>query len=544
MACLFTIPAVIHADWQSHTNISETPGYYSVNSSMDFDADGQIHMTYFDWESYYIRLFYARRINGQWQNYLLRGFNASSGRMSGPFMAITPDDVIHICYGIEHVVYEMTKPVEGGSWSAPVRIDEMNGIETWIYGLESDATGGLYFLYMHLFDENAGIYGRYKPLGGAWQPSELIRQSASDDISRPVGAWLSVHENTFYASYHWKDTKIGHYKMRLPDGTWQAEQVVANKAYKPRVAVAPDGSEIVLVYFYNQGRCDLDFTVFAKFSTDGGSTWTPEQAISESCWVSRDADVVYDIYNNVHILYQRSDYDGDDFDVWYRARIGGQWKPNTNMTNNPSRSGVPTNAVETRNGTLYLAYSDNPIDGYEDIYFTRTDQQIFADPAQLSPSAWVGELPADDTLAIANGGPGTISYTLGEEADWLDISSTGGTVGSTPDQIVLNYDVAGFPKGLYETTITISSPEAFNSPVLIPVRLEIQSVRPDMDSDGDVDMEDWAVIQNCLSGPFNTPAPQCSDALLDADDDVDADDVTIFKNCLSGANVPVDRNCD
>ncbi len=383
LLCLSVIQVAKADNWLSHVNVSETPGYYSVNPSMDFDTADQLHVAYFDWEGYYIRLFYAHRANDTWQNAQLNGFSASSGRMSGPFLTITPDDVIHICYGIEHVIYEMTKPVDGGNWAAPVRIDDMTGTETWICGLECDSTGGLYFLYMHLFDQNAGIYGRYKPLGGSWQSSELIRPCASDDISRPVGAWLAVHENTFYASYHWKDTKTGYYKKRLSEGTWQPEQTVAGKAYKPRVAVAPDGSEMALVYFYNRGQCDLDFTVFAKFSTDGGTTWTSEQTISDNCWVSRDADVVYDIYNNVHIFYQRSEYDGDDYDVWYRARIAGQWTQNQNMTNNPSRSGVPMNAVETKDGVLYLAYTDNPIDGYEDVYFTRTDTQIFADPPPI-----------------------------------------------------------------------------------------------------------------------------------------------------------------
>ncbi len=126
----------------------------------------------------------------------------------------------------------------------------------------------------------------------------------------------------------------------------------------------------------------------------------------------------------------------------------------------------------------------------------------------------------------------------------MTISSNGGTVGNVPDQITLSYDLAGLPKGLYETTITVTASAAFNSPVWIPVRLEIQSVKPDLDSDGDVDMEDWGILQRCLSGPFNPPAQNCTEAILDGDNDVDEGEVAIFINCLSGADVPADRNCD
>ncbi|MEP0843027.1 MAG: chitobiase/beta-hexosaminidase C-terminal domain-containing protein, partial [Phycisphaerae bacterium] len=61
----------------------------------------------------------------------------------------------------------------------------------------------------------------------------------------------------------------------------------------------------------------------------------------------------------------------------------------------------------------------------------------------------------------------------------------------------------------------------------------------DFDLDGDVDLDDYAQLQNCLSGfgiPQNNPA--CLKARLDGDTDVDVQDVAVFKSCLTGANVP------
>lgn len=66
----------------------------------------------------------------------------------------------------------------------------------------------------------------------------------------------------------------------------------------------------------------------------------------------------------------------------------------------------------------------------------------------------------------------------------------------------------------------------------------------DIDSDGDIDMTDFSVIQLCLSGlaaPQSDPA--CALAKLDSDSDVDAADIAIFQNCLSGADVPGSLDC-
>lgn len=527
-------------------NVSQTDGYYSVNPMMDFDSAGHVHLTYYDWAGTTIRLFYARPVEGVWQATQLGSFGASSGRMSGPFIVITPDDVIHIGYGIEHDIYEITKPVVGGAWSFPVRIDDMNGTETWINGFACDSSGGLYLVYMHLFDQDAGIYGRYKPFGGSWQPSELIKAAASDDNSRPIGARLTVHGDTLYVSYQWKNTRTGYYQRRLPGGQWESPVVVAGQAYGPVVAVSPDAAEMALLYFYDRGNCDLDFTVFAKFSTDGGATWSAEQSVSQNCWISRSVDAVYDAQNNLHVVYQQSDSNWDAFDVWMRTRAGGQWGSVRNLTDNAGRSGIASYAARTYDGGLYLTYSDNVIDGeYEEVFFVQIGSPIVITPAALDATAWVAEAVPNQTLFIASGSTSTITYTVEEDASWLSVSSSGGTVGGTPDEITVQYDTAGLAQGVHNATITVDAEDAYGTPVTIPVTLEILTVRPDLDSDNDVDMDDFGRLQRCMTGsavPSTDPA--CGAALLDADADIDQDDLLVLVGCFSGADVPVDRDCD
>ncbi len=61
----------------------------------------------------------------------------------------------------------------------------------------------------------------------------------------------------------------------------------------------------------------------------------------------------------------------------------------------------------------------------------------------------------------------------------------------------------------------------------------------DLDRDGDVDLADFGIFQNCFNGPNRPPAQaDCGDADLDNDEDVDVADFGIFQGCFNGPNRP------
>lgn len=65
----------------------------------------------------------------------------------------------------------------------------------------------------------------------------------------------------------------------------------------------------------------------------------------------------------------------------------------------------------------------------------------------------------------------------------------------------------------------------------------------DFDKDGDIDADDFAHLQLCLSGPAQSYESGCHDADLDADADVDAEDLGRFLPCLTGSDAPTDPAC-
>jgi PKD repeat protein len=70
------------------------------------------------------------------------------------------------------------------------------------------------------------------------------------------------------------------------------------------------------------------------------------------------------------------------------------------------------------------------------------------------------------------------------------------------------------------------------------------ATKGDIDGDEDVDLDDYAVFQACLTGPGgDITAPPCDLADLDVDGDVDEADFGEFKACLNGAGLPSPPSC-
>jgi hypothetical protein len=64
-----------------------------------------------------------------------------------------------------------------------------------------------------------------------------------------------------------------------------------------------------------------------------------------------------------------------------------------------------------------------------------------------------------------------------------------------------------------------------------------QSPTADWDADHDVDMDDFAVLQRCITTGGGTMAFDCSCFDQNHDNSIDEDDVTSFMNCATGATI-------
>jgi len=167
-------------------------------------------------------------------------------------------------------------------------------------------------------------------------------------------------------------------------------------------------------------------------------------------------------------------------------------------------------------------------------------------PTSIDRTVTFGNNLPDDSFTVRNVGDGVLNYTISNNVNWLSVSSGQGTSSGELDTIKIYYDTSGLVYGYHTAIITVEDAAATNTPVIITVTIlvDYDGIPGDFDDDGDVDQEDFGIIQSCLTGPaVGPPAPGCEDANLDGDLDVDQDDVAKFQLCISGPNVPGDHNC-
>ncbi len=88
------------------------------------------------------------------------------------------------------------------------------------------------------------------------------------------------------------------------------------------------------------------------------------------------------------------------------------------------------------------------------------------------------------------------------------------------------------------------NPESVTYPAALAA--VVSTVRPDFDSDGDVDENDLEHLTDCRSGPtVEQDDPLCADARLDGDADVDVDDHGLWQRCATGPGLgPPPADCD
>jgi hypothetical protein len=78
------------------------------------------------------------------------------------------------------------------------------------------------------------------------------------------------------------------------------------------------------------------------------------------------------------------------------------------------------------------------------------------------------------TLTLRTTGDTELDWSASENVPWLSLDITSG---QTPDDVVVSFDTSQLPVGVHYGTITLTSPTAVNSPLVVPVTLEVTGYR-------------------------------------------------------------------
>ncbi|MBI4578871.1 MAG: hypothetical protein HY718_04160 [Planctomycetes bacterium] len=208
-------------------------------------------------------------------------------------------------------------------------------------------------------------------------------------------------------------------------------------------------------------------------------------------------------------------FDGISFDVRLIGSDGGQATAGISFDEPPGRwYGTSGGAARTDSG-------GQGVDDCNAIDLTNTDT-LSADPLRLAALTVTGNAAGTVQLFLCIGSMG-IADGGNNAVVWLGLAN-----GSTaPDTQLINGGVPNLCSTIPEATITIVTP-----------------FTGDFDHDNDVDQEDFAHLQLCLTGsatPLTDPA--CADANLNGDAFVDDSDVAMFMACLSGPGATPPPQC-
>lgn len=97
------------------------------------------------------------------------------------------------------------------------------------------------------------------------------------------------------------------------------------------------------------------------------------------------------------------------------------------------------------------------------------------------------------SLYISNSGAGQLDWEITCGCNWLDADPNTGNSTTSPNEVLLTTDTSSLTWGSYSCQLTISSPDAVNTPQTVQVDLNI-IIKADFDADGDVDLGDYGVF--------------------------------------------------
>ncbi|MDK2971527.1 MAG: hypothetical protein PWP23_1282 [Candidatus Sumerlaeota bacterium] len=141
----------------------------------------------------------------------------------------------------------------------------------------------------------------------------------------------------------------------------------------------------------------------------------------------------------------------------------------------------------------------------------------------LSKTIEMGANAPNEIFTVRNSGRGTLNYTVSETSTWLSVSPAAGSSTGEADTITVSFDAGNLSPGNYTARITVSAPEATNSPQYIAVSLEVLfPTAPDLlRSYGfDQDAEGWSYVASTVfREPFTMVNPGYLGLASDDDND-------------------------
>jgi hypothetical protein len=207
-------------------------------------------------------------------------------------------------------------------------------------------------------------YKRSQDGGTTWGPDNRL----TNDPAISKVACVAVSGSNVHVTWHdFRDGNYGIYYKRSQDGgtTWGPDNRLTDPPAQAQYAsIAVSGSNVHVTWQDN--RDGGNYEVYYKRSTDGGTTWGPDIRFTDQPATASIHPSVAVSSSDIHVVWQ--DYPAANNEIYYkRSQDGGTtWGSNIRLIYDPAGSIAPSIAASGLD--IHVAYIDNR-DGDQEIYY-------------------------------------------------------------------------------------------------------------------------------------------------------------------------------
>jgi len=215
-----------------------------------------------------------------------------------------------------------------------------------------------------------GLLLSAQPAQAQWTPAKRLSWTPSYSWGQTIAADSSGNVHVAWYDY-WESANTEIFYRRSTDGgtTWEPSQRLtwtSGGSYNPSMAVDLSGNLHLIWEDSPSGMRDI----FYRKSTDAGATWTPSQRLTWNWGTSSNGDVAVDPSGHLHVVWYDSTPGNPE--IYYKKSTDGgtTWTPNQRLTWTPEYSRYPAMAADS-SGCLHLAWEDLS-SGLSDMYYKKS----------------------------------------------------------------------------------------------------------------------------------------------------------------------------
>jgi hypothetical protein len=527
--------------------------------NMGIDASGRIHLVYSPTvpPATSDHIYYRYLAGGNWST--PQNLPGPSRKEPESDMCVSPDGHVY-AVGIARVDNTLATAYtvyfweyDGASWSGPVMLSSGQGDDGDNCSspcIARDRNGDLHVVWSQdgLTGGEADILYR-KRQGGTWQPVQNVTHnnagtsygSCEPDIAVDADGntvhvvWHDDFLNNGFQGYYTGNTNLGDPAAWWPSSQWH-QLSTGDYGKSPRVFL--DRNDRPNVFWLDRFGGSENRQGYSRWT---GSSWT-----APANWgTDFIQDAVFDAGNTMHAVYTHA---SGAAEVYYRQyQYSGAMYSEMISTGPDTLKAYAAAIVMDLAGKLHVVWAERKsVDGNEERYVLYSTTAALGAP---DPVVSCTARSLDGTVVLSWTNPNSMSYrgtVVWYKTTGFPVSPDDGTLlcdrpASMGSSDAFGHDQLVNGQRVYYAAFTYNANREYSAGVDVAA----MALSPaDFDHDGDVDQEDFGLLQACYSGSFvPQDEPGCRPMRLDGDDDVDAEDFSRFLNCLAGPGVPPEVNC-